>query len=115
MVSTGWDNSPHFSTCDGDFEGDVPRHLISLRGDIGWPAHSPDLNSCDFFLWGYLKLKVSSNRPQSIEQLKDAIRQEIIAIPQEMICRVKDNFRERFRQWVNNNGSHLTDLIAKTY
>ena len=111
---TGWDNSPHFSTCDGDFEGDVPRHLISLRGDIGWPARSPDLNLCDFFLWGYLKLKVYSNRPQSIEQLKESIRQEIIAIPQEMICRVKDNFRERFRQCVDNNGSHLTDLIAKT-
>ena len=59
-------------------------HLISLRGDIGWPARSPDLHPCDFFLWGYLKSKVYSNRPQSIEQLKDAIRQEIIAIPNEM-------------------------------
>ena len=24
-------------------------HLISLRGDIGWPARSPDLNPCDSF------------------------------------------------------------------
>ena len=88
-----------------------PGHLISLRGDIGWSAHSPDLNPCNFFLWGYLK---SSNRSQSIEQLKDAICQEFIAIQHEMIRRVIDNFRERLRQCVDNNGSHLTDLIFKT-
>ena len=35
-------------------------------------TRSPDLNPCDFFLWGYLKSKVYSNRPQSIEELKDA-------------------------------------------
>ena len=91
-----------------------PGHLISLRGDIGWPARSPDLNPCDFFLWGYLKSKVYSNRLQSVEQLKNAIRQEITAIPHEMTSRVIDNFRERLRQCVDNNGSHLTDLIFKT-
>ena len=55
-----------------------------------------------------------SNRPQSIEELKDAIRQEIASIPHEMIRRVIDNFRERLQQCVDNNGSHLTDLIFKT-
>ena len=77
-------------------------------------TRSPDLNPCDFFLWGYLKSKVYSNRPQSIEELKDAIRQEIASIPHEMIRRVIDNFRERLQQCVDNNGSHLTDLIFKT-
>ena len=91
-----------------------PGDLTSLLGDIGWPARSPDLNPCDFFLGENLKSKVYSNRPQSIEQLKDAIRQEITAIPHEMTGRVIDNFRERFRQCVDNNGSHLTDLIFKT-
>ena len=33
-----------------------------------------DLNPCNFFLWGYIKSKVYRNRPQYIEQLKDAIR-----------------------------------------
>ena len=32
-----------------------------------------------------------------------------------MTRRVIDNFRERLRQCVDNNGSHLTDLIFKTY
>jgi hypothetical protein len=26
-----------------------PGHVISLRGDIGWPPRSPDLTPCDFF------------------------------------------------------------------
>ena len=91
-----------------------PGHLISLRGDIGWPARSPDINPCDFFLWGYVKSNVYSDRPKSIEHLKDAISQEIIAIPLEMIRRVIENFRERLRQCVDNNVSYLTDLIFKT-
>ena len=27
-------------------------HIISLRGDIGWPPRSPDLTPCDFFSLG---------------------------------------------------------------
>ena len=72
-----------------------PGHWISLHGDISWSACSPDLNPCDFFLWGYLKLKVYNNHPQSIERLKDEIHQEITTIPHEMIHRVINNFRER--------------------
>ena len=29
-----------------------PSRLISLLGDIGWPAHPPNLTPCDFFLVG---------------------------------------------------------------
>jgi hypothetical protein len=72
-----------------------PGHLISLRGDIGWPARSHDLTPCDFFLWGYLKAKVYARRPGTIEQLKEAIRQEIAAIPPVMTRKIMDNFRER--------------------
>ena len=31
-----------------------PGHLISRYGDIAWPARSPDLSMCDFYLWGYI-------------------------------------------------------------
>lgn len=39
-------------------------HFISLRSNIEWPPHSPDLNPLDFFLWGYLKDRVYSPPPQ---------------------------------------------------
>ena len=96
----------HTSTCSiGILKEMFPNHLISLRDDIGWPARSPDLNPCDFFLWGYLKSKVFSYRPQSLEELKRAIRFEIAAIPPEMIHRVIENFRERLQTCVSNDGN----------
>jgi len=44
-----------------------PNHIISRYGDITWPARSPDLSACDFFLLGYLKSEVfqSSSTPYS--------------------------------------------------
>ena len=61
----------HTSRCSiGILKEMFPNHFISLRGDIGWPARSPDLNPAIFFLWGYLKSKVFSYRPRSLEELK---------------------------------------------
>jgi hypothetical protein len=57
-----------------------PGRLISLRGDVGWLARSPDLSPCGFFLWGYLKEKVFKHHPRSFEDLKERIRHEINAI-----------------------------------
>jgi hypothetical protein len=91
-----------------------PGHLISLRGDVGWPPRSPDLTPCDFFLWGYLKEKVYTHRPRTIDELKAAITEEINAIPLNMTRRVMDNFRERLQQCVVNGGRHLQDIIFKT-
>ena len=40
-----------------------PRHIISHRSNIPWPARSPVLAPCDFFLWGYLKGEVYRHHP----------------------------------------------------
>ena len=74
-----------------------PNHLISLRGDLNWPARSRELNPCAFFLWGYLKSNVSSHRPRFIEELKTGNRLQMVAIPQDMIHRVIDNFPVRLQ------------------
>jgi hypothetical protein len=34
------------------------------------PKRSPDLNPCDFYLWGNLKNKVYSNNPHALDELK---------------------------------------------
>ena len=85
-----------------------------LRGDIRWPPCSPDLTPCDFFLWGYLKAKVYEQRPQTLEALKEAIRQEVAAITPEMILKFMDNYRERLHQCINIQGRHLSDVLFKT-
>ena len=50
----------------------------------------------DFFLWGYLKAKVYEQRVQTLEALKEAIRQEVAAITPEMIRKVMDNYPESY-------------------
>ena len=57
---------------------------MSKSGDLNWPPRSPDLTPPDFFLWGYLKSKVYVNKPRTVAELKDNIREEIAAIPAEM-------------------------------
>uniref|UniRef100_UPI00358E390F alpha-actinin A-like n=1 Tax=Myxine glutinosa TaxID=7769 RepID=UPI00358E390F len=89
-----------------------PDRVISLRGDVGWPARSPDLAPCDFFLWGYLKSRVSTHRPQTLEALKVAIQQEIAAVSTEMTRRAMAAFRNRLQACIDNDGHHLEDTFT---
>ena len=90
-----------------------PERLISLRGDLLWPARSPDLAPCDFFLWGYLKSLVYADRPQTLIHLKNNIRRAITDIPVDMLERVEENFKNRLAQCIDNGGNHLADVIFK--
>jgi len=87
-----------FSTC-----------VISQRGNTEWPAKSPNLNTCDFFLWGYLKSKVHGKKPETTVDLKQNIREAVATVLQ----RVIQNFQKRLRECVDNNGRHLTDTIFR--
>jgi hypothetical protein len=69
-----------------------PARVISRRRTIEWPARSPDLNACDFFLWGYLKRKVYEKKPRTAMELKQNIRDEVAAISPTMLQRVMQNF-----------------------
>ena len=91
-----------------------PSHLILLRGDIGWPAHSPDLSPCDYFLWGHLKAEVYKLRPTTIDELKAAICQKVNEIPQEITQRVMENFKNRLNQCIAVQGRHLEDVKFKS-
>lgn len=87
--------------------------IISRNGDIAWPARSPDLSVCDFFLWGYLKGKVYRTRPATIHELKENIENEITAIPQDLLHRAFQSFRNRLVECERRMGAHLSDVIFK--
>ena len=69
--------------------------LISPRTDNLWPPYLSDISPPDFFLWGYLKGKVYTNKPRTIQKLKEGIIREVRDIPQEMIFNIIDNFKIR--------------------
>ena len=72
-----------------------PRHLISRFGDVPWPPRSPDLSTCDFFLWGYLKSRVYSHKPRTFNDLKETVRQEIRPIDRRLLARVVDDLKKK--------------------
>jgi len=80
-----------------------PDQLISCRCDPQWSPHSPDFNPSDFYLWGYLKDKVYGNNPQTIPDLKAAIR----AIRREECGRVIEYFARRFQMCLQRRGAHF--------
>lgn len=90
-----------------------PGRLISRFGDIPWPPRSPDLSTCDFFLWGYLKSRVYSHKPRTLNDLKNAIREEVATIDAELIARVMADFLRRLESCIQEDGHHMPDVIFK--
>ena len=83
-------------------------------GDVPWPPRSPDLSSCDFFLCGYLKAGVYTQKPRNLDELKDAIRQEVLTINQQLLARAMDDFKRRIENYIQEDGRHLNDIIFHT-
>lgn len=90
-----------------------PGRVISKRGNIEWPPRSPDLSPPDFFLWGFLKNKVYSNKPATITALKQNIRAEMTKISTATCRRVIENFKSRLEECLRRDGGHLDDVIFK--
>ena len=86
--------------------------VISHFGDITWPARSPDLTVLDFFLRGFLKDRVFWRRIMTIQELKQAIVDEVAAID-DLWRRVYGNFQTRLQQCIDVNGGHLPDVIFR--
>ena len=91
-----------------------PSKIFSRFGDIAWPPRSPDLTAPDYFLWGYLKSKVYTNRPTNREELKAAISQCISEVSMETLQAVMNNALVRCRECCLVNGQHLKSVIFRT-
>jgi len=63
---------------------------------------------------GYLKSRVFICKPTAIAELKQSIKEEIVAILEQMTHRVMENLGVRLKQCLRNGGRHLSDVIFKT-
>ena len=59
--------------------------IISRRADVVWPYRSCDLTPLDYYLWGGVKNKCYADKPETIDALKDNIREAIDEIPLHII------------------------------
>ena len=83
--------------------------IIALHQPQEWPARSPDLTPCDFFLWGTLKDVVFSTPPVDLNDLRarltdavDSVRQD-----QQMIRRAVRDMERRCEVCIQRNGGHV--------
>jgi hypothetical protein len=52
-------------------------------------------------------------KPRTAVDLKQNIREDVAAIPPNMLQRVLQNFEKRLGECVDNKGSHVTDTVFK--
>lgn len=86
--------------------------VISRRCDNFWPPYSPDLNPCDFYLWGYLKSRVYSDPiPKTCEELKKNIRRELRRINVDTLGKVTENVLVRLQKVIVLRGGWIEHII----
>jgi len=77
---------------------------------FSWPTRSPDLNTCDYFLWGYLK-DLFSSAPRTLPELKEMIKESCAQVTRGMLTRVVQNFLLRLQAVRESQGSHIEHVI----
>ncbi|KAL5505978.1 hypothetical protein EMCRGX_G007531 [Ephydatia muelleri] len=78
--------SAHYETCVRAWlDGKLEDRWMDRGGPILWPTRSPDLSPLDFWLWGFLKNKVYANVVTTLDKLRQAITDEMQAIPATMV------------------------------
>lgn len=106
---------PHFALNVRNFlNGQYPGRWIGRGHDapIRWPPRSPDLNPCDFFIWGALKTKVYEVPINNVEQLWNRIQIAANSLQNEGILRrVHFNFLRRLDCCINEDGGHIEHLL----
>lgn len=74
-------------------------------------SRSPDLSVCYFFLWGYVKSKVYTIRPRTLDKFKQRIQDKIHCIPAEMLKRSMRNLNSRFQECICTGGRHFKKIL----
>ncbi|GBN12260.1 hypothetical protein AVEN_14122-1 [Araneus ventricosus] len=78
---------------------------------MDWPPYSPDLTSCDYFLWGTLKDIVYPKHPATLDELESAICVACESISVETLRNVMANFILHLRHLCCANGEHFENIV----
>ena len=89
--SARW-GSPHWHLAVRTFLNEhLPNRWIGRAGQndqvfCKWPPRSPDLTACDFFLWGYAKVRVYvPPPPATVDELQERITAAVKSVTPDML------------------------------
>ncbi|GFW84945.1 uncharacterized protein TNCV_682331 [Trichonephila clavipes] len=100
---------PHIGLCVQQF---LRQHVsndrvISRAFPTAWPPRSPDLNPCDFWLWGYLKNLVYRGRLITLADLKDSITLHLRSISVDQLRSAFEQTLHRLQILHLEEGNHI--------
>ncbi|GFU75815.1 uncharacterized protein TNCV_1652751 [Trichonephila clavipes] len=84
--------------------------VISRHFPDAWLC-PPDLNPCDFWLWGFLKDRVYSAGIRTLPDFKASIIRHVIEIPRELLRTTIENAVLRFQHVIDVNGAHIGHIL----
>lgn len=105
-----------------------PRHLVTLHFDnapihntqlvadyledrklkrMSHPPYSPDLAPCDFFLFGYLKGKLSGQSFETLSELSSAVGELLGQISREIWSSVFEEWTRRLEECIQRDGEYV--------
>ncbi|GBM63286.1 hypothetical protein AVEN_224141-1 [Araneus ventricosus] len=90
-------------------DGIFSRHLPTA-----WPPRSPDLNPCNFWLWGYLKDVVYGGPIAILAELKNHITQHIHNITTETLRSAVEHTVLNFQLIGESGGQHIEHFFSKS-
>ena len=85
--------------------------LNVLRPVVVWPPRSCDLIPLDYYLCGAVKDKFYADKPETIDALKDNIREAIGEIQLHTIANMHKNWPDCVVYCKASRGSHLNEII----
>lgn len=76
-----------------------------------WPPRSPDLNPCDFSLWGEMKARVYDPKPTNLDQLRKNIEREFEIFKKKDLNSIFANLKKRLDLVIQENGGYIEHLL----
>ena len=85
--------------------------IISSRAGVVWLPRTCDLTPLDYYLWRAVKDKCYIDKSETIDALKDNIREAIGKIQLHTIDNVLKNLTDHIGYCMANRCSHLNEII----
>lgn len=103
LIARNWLNRPnHYAN-----------RWIGRGGPINWPARSPDLNPCDFYLWGHCNALVYTTPIQDVADLRQRIINAFQTIRNTagIFANINSSFYRRLEACIKADGAHFEQFI----
>ena len=85
--------------------------IFSRTADVVWPPRSCDLTPLNYYLWCAVEDKYYAGKPETIDALKDNIRETIGEIQLHTILNMLKNWTDRVGYCMASRGNHLNEII----